>query len=300
MTLLQLTYFERVAERGHLTQAAKELLIAQPSLSQAIRKLEDELGFPLFEKKGRVLILTKEGKEFLPYAREVVETSQKAERSVHNIYMRYKGNVKFAYTRPLPQGYIPNLIQSFFKQNQAERINIETYSVPTSGIFRDLKEEKIDFGFCSESESEDESIQTILLMEHPICLIAGENDPLLNLTNVRPEDLLTEPGISYTEGSSMDRKIMGFFDNYEIYPDIRYRTSSEEIQNFVSCGLGWAFIAKNDTPLEEGVHLLNMPEMKLKRSTYLAVRKDRNLGEAAAKFLDYVLEYNKMFQLSWK
>ena len=45
MTLTQLNYFVKVAENGHLTQTAKELLIAQPSLTQAIRKLEEELGF---------------------------------------------------------------------------------------------------------------------------------------------------------------------------------------------------------------------------------------------------------------
>ena len=64
MTLAQLNYFVKVAENGHLTQTAKELLIAQPSLTQAIRKLEEELGFLLFEKKGRALFLTKEGKVY--------------------------------------------------------------------------------------------------------------------------------------------------------------------------------------------------------------------------------------------
>lgn len=62
MTLAQLKYFVKVAENGHLTQSAKELLIAQPSLTQAIRKLEGELGFSLFEKKGRFLVLTKRRK----------------------------------------------------------------------------------------------------------------------------------------------------------------------------------------------------------------------------------------------
>ena len=55
MTLAQLKYFVKVAQNGHLTQTAKELLIAQPSLTQAIKKLEEEIGFSLFEKKGRVL-----------------------------------------------------------------------------------------------------------------------------------------------------------------------------------------------------------------------------------------------------
>lgn len=87
MTLAQLNYFVKVAENGHLTQTAKKLLIAQPSLTQAIRKLEEELGFLLFEKKGRALFLTKEGKEFLPYAKEVVEASKKQSRR-RNIFIR--------------------------------------------------------------------------------------------------------------------------------------------------------------------------------------------------------------------
>ena len=55
MTLAQLNYFVKVAENGHLTQTAKELLIAQPSLTQAIRKLEEELGLSLFERSKNKL-----------------------------------------------------------------------------------------------------------------------------------------------------------------------------------------------------------------------------------------------------
>ena len=58
MTLAQLNYFVKVAENGHLTQTAKELLIAQPSLTQAIRKLEEELGFLLFEKNWSWIKIT--------------------------------------------------------------------------------------------------------------------------------------------------------------------------------------------------------------------------------------------------
>ena len=117
MTLAQLKYFVKVAQNGHLTQTAKELLIAQPSLTQAIKKLEEELGFSLFEKKGRVLFLTKEGKEFLPYAITVVESLHKAEQMQDLIYKRYTGNIRFAYTRPMSLYYIPNLIRGFFLKN---------------------------------------------------------------------------------------------------------------------------------------------------------------------------------------
>lgn len=295
MTLAQLKYFVKVAQNGHLTQTAKELLIAQPSLTQAIKKLEEELGFSLFEKKGRVLFLTKEGKEFLPYAMEVVESLQKAEHIQYRIYKRYIGNIRFAYTRPMPPNYIPNLIRGFFSENKNKKINIESYAAATSVIMDDLKKDKIDFGFCSDGEVQDDEIKMIRLMEYPIKLVVNEKDLLCKIQRLHVKDLMMEPGISYTEGSAMDHEIQKFFKEQEITPDIHYRTSSEEIQNFVSCGLGWALIAQNGAPMMKGLKILEIPELKIKRNTYLAMRKDRELSKIAQKFLEYVLSYNEKF-----
>ena len=67
MNLSQLYYFKRLAELQHYTKAAQELSITQPSLSGAIHSLEDELGVDLFHKKGRNIVLTKNGSEFYVY-----------------------------------------------------------------------------------------------------------------------------------------------------------------------------------------------------------------------------------------
>ena len=271
------------------------MTLAQPSLTQAIKKLEEEIGFSLFEKKGRVLFLTKEGKEFLPYAITVVESLHKAEQMQDLIYKRYTGNIRFAYTRPMSPNYIPNLIRGFFLKNENKKINIESYSAATAVIINDLKNDKIDFGFCSDSEVQDDEIKLIRLMEYPIKLVVNEKDSLCKIQQLHVKDLMTAPGISYTEGSAMDQEIQKFFKEQEITPDIHYRTSSEEIQNFVSCGLGWALIAQNGVPMMDGLKILEMPELKLKRNTYLAMRKGRELSKNAQKFLGYVLSYNEKF-----
>ena len=138
-------------------------------------------------------------------------------------------------------------------------------------------------------------IKMITLMEYPIKLVVNQKDVLGKMKQLHPEDLMSKPGISYTEGSAMDREINEFFKEQEITPDIHYRTSSEEIQNFVACGLGWAFIAQNGTPMKKGLKILEMPEMTLKRETCLAMRKDRQLSKNAQNFLKFTLSYNENF-----
>ena len=73
MTLTQLKYVTEVADRRSITDAAKALFISQPSLSSAIRELEDEIGTPLFLRGSRGVLLTTDGAEFLAYARQVVQ-----------------------------------------------------------------------------------------------------------------------------------------------------------------------------------------------------------------------------------
>ena len=73
MTLQQLKYMIIVAERGSITEAAKELYISQPSLSGAIKEVEKEAGITIFSRCRAGVALTKEGMEFLGYARQVVQ-----------------------------------------------------------------------------------------------------------------------------------------------------------------------------------------------------------------------------------
>ena len=78
MTLQQLKYVIEVAEKGSITEAAKSLFIAQPSLSAAIHDLEEEIDTTIFVRKSRGILLTPEGAEFLGYARQVVQQDRKS------------------------------------------------------------------------------------------------------------------------------------------------------------------------------------------------------------------------------
>ena len=73
MTLLQLKYIVTVAAAGTISEAAKQLYIAQPSLTSAIKELENELGITIFKRTNKGILLSAEGEEFLGYARQVIE-----------------------------------------------------------------------------------------------------------------------------------------------------------------------------------------------------------------------------------
>ena len=89
MTLQQLKYAVKVAEKGSINEAAKELYISQPSLSGAIKELESETGVELFRRTNRGVTVTPEGEEFLGYARQVCEQY----RLIENRYIT-KQNVR--------------------------------------------------------------------------------------------------------------------------------------------------------------------------------------------------------------
>ena len=71
MTLQQLKYVIEIANTGSMNEAAKKLFISQPSLSGAVKELENELGFDIFVRSNRGIVITPDGEEFLGYARQV-------------------------------------------------------------------------------------------------------------------------------------------------------------------------------------------------------------------------------------
>ena len=92
MTLQQLRYVIAVADHGSMNEAAKALFISQPSLSGAVKELEKELGFELFLRTSRGIVVTPDGEEFLGYARQVTEQY----RLLRNRYIEKESREKFS------------------------------------------------------------------------------------------------------------------------------------------------------------------------------------------------------------
>ncbi|NQD90247.1 LysR family transcriptional regulator, partial [Paenarthrobacter sp. CM16] len=95
VTILQVNYFLAATAGGSLTQAADDLGIAQPTVSEQIRKLEQTLGVALFTRAKQGLTLTEAGQQFLPHARRVAQEYENAMASVSGIRDRVEGTVSF-------------------------------------------------------------------------------------------------------------------------------------------------------------------------------------------------------------
>lgn len=110
MTISQVNYFLASAAAGSLTQAAEDLGVAQPTLSEQIRKLEQSLGVVLFTRAKQGLTLTEAGERFLPHARKVANDYATAVDSVSGIREREEGTVSFGMFNSGPfvlSGLIP-------------------------------------------------------------------------------------------------------------------------------------------------------------------------------------------------
>jgi DNA-binding transcriptional LysR family regulator len=122
MTLQQLTYFLAAAEHGSFSAAAESLFMAQPSVSEQIRRLEAELGVPLFVRVGRGLRLTEAGRLFLPHAERTVEAAREAGESVHEVREITGGTVTFGTFGSAHHYLLVGLLQDFRTQYPQVRV----------------------------------------------------------------------------------------------------------------------------------------------------------------------------------
>ena len=110
MDLLQLRYFQVVARREHMTQAAKELSIAQPSLSQTIARLEEEVGTPLFDRQGRQIRLNQFGRAFLRRVERIFTELEDGRREIEDLSGLERGRIAFSvFNTP----FLPDLLRAF-------------------------------------------------------------------------------------------------------------------------------------------------------------------------------------------
>jgi DNA-binding transcriptional LysR family regulator len=124
MTLQQLTYFVAAVEMGSFSAAATELHMAQPSLSEQIRRLEAELGVQLFARGGRRLELTEAGRLLRPRAERTLAAASEAAESVREVRTLTGGTATFGTFGNAPHYLLSDLVQDFRSRHPKVRVRL--------------------------------------------------------------------------------------------------------------------------------------------------------------------------------
>jgi LysR family transcriptional regulator, cyn operon transcriptional activator len=124
MTLQQLRYFLAAADKGSFSAAAESLLLAQPSLSEQIRRLEAELGVALFTRAGRRLVLTEAGRMLRPHAERTLAAAEEALESVKEVRTLTGGTVSFGTFGSAHHYLLAGLIQDFRRRHPDVRVRV--------------------------------------------------------------------------------------------------------------------------------------------------------------------------------
>lgn len=205
MTVQQLKYIVTVAEKRKISEAAQELFISQPSLTNAIHDLEEEVGFLIFNRTNRGMAVTKEGNRFLAYARQVVEQMSLLE----NTFLE----------RPLPKQHFQISAQHYsFAVNAFVDLlieeNYDEYDVTlrecrTAEIIEDVKNARSQLGILYLSDFnekiikkclQDNHLEFFLLFQAVPHIFISKSHPLADKQLVRLEDLEEYPHLSFEQG----------------------------------------------------------------------------------------------------
>jgi len=205
MTLQQLKYADAVATCGSLSEAARRVFVTQPTLTEAIRTLEEELRIAIFTRSSRGVALTHEGEEFLASARQILDDAAL-------IQQKYTGK---AVRRPqfaVSCQHFAFAVEAFMevvRENDAESYDFTFRETVTSEIIDDVARHRSEIGMLYLSRRNERAIMKILRKEELVFeelfaarphVFLGRKHPLAKKKIIKPQELDAYPYLTYEQG----------------------------------------------------------------------------------------------------
>jgi DNA-binding transcriptional LysR family regulator len=288
MELLQLQYFQTVARLEHMTKAAEELQIAQPSLSKTISRLEEDLGVPLFDRKNRQLKLNDYGKLFLNRVNRIFLELNEGKREI--VEKAAQGQTQITLAVSIPR-VLPELLSSFL--GQFPDVKFQQFLESTSSMENLLEKAEIDFCLSSVPIAGTDIVWEPLITEE-IYLVVPPGHRLANKKMIILEEVKDESFISMNTGFGFRNLTDEFCREAGFIPNIAFEGDEPGvIGDLVRQGLGIAFIPEislvhNRNPFPNKIQII---EPKCQRTIGLGWSKRRYLSDSAQQFRHYIIEY---------
>ncbi len=240
MEMHQLRYMVAVARTGNFSRAAEQCRVAQPSLSQQIMKLEEELGERLFDRMRRETKLTPAGEAFLRRAVRILEEVDAAKREATDARALPHGVVTIGVLPTIAPYLLPKLLSAFTGKFPSVEIVIQEET--TARLLKQLHAYEIDLALASQP-IQDERLEIRELFSEELLLALPPGHPLASRRTIAVEDLESERLIVMQAGHCLGDQVLRFCDRRDLHPRISFRSAQlETIQALVRAGLGISLI----------------------------------------------------------
>ncbi|MGT2960665.1 LysR family transcriptional regulator [Streptococcus caballi] len=296
MRIQQLHYIIKIVETGSMNEAAKELFITQPSLSNAVRDLEREMGIEIFIRKPKGITLTKDGVEFLSYARQVVEQTTLLEERYKS-----KSNVRELFSVSAQHyAFVVNAFVSLLKGTDMSRYELFLRETRTYEIIDDVKNFRSEIGVLflnsynrdvlTKMFDDNHLTYTSLFKARPHIFVSKSN-PLAEKKLITLKDLEDFPYLSYDQGIHNS-----FYFSEEIMSQIPHKKSivvSDRATLFnLLIGLNGYTVATGILNSNlNGDDIVSIPLDVEETIDIIYIRHEKaNFSKMGEKFIDYLLE----------
>ena len=301
-------YVIRIFKEGSFSRAAEKLYISQPSLSASVKRIEDKIGFPIFDRSTSPVTLTDVGKEYIRVALEIEKEENGFARYIEDYGNLITGKIRLGGSSMFSSFVIPTLIGKFKEVNPG--ISFEVYEDSTKNLMKKLLLGELDI-VIDNTSSESDATDSIMYRSEVLLLAVPQafkiNEKLkgarLYLEDVKRdahlapdccvsiEEFADEPFILLNPENDTGARAEALFKEHSISPRVIFNLDQQVTAfNVSASGLGISFIS--DTLIKATTHL---PELYfyrpsgegMERAISFYKKKNSYLSLAARKFIEY-------------
>lgn len=242
MEIHQIRYVVAVARTGNFSRAAEQCHVAQPSLSQQILKLEDELGEKLFERLKTGARLTSAGEVFLPHAVRILDEIEATHREMQDAQAQVRGVISIGVLPTIAPYYLPKVIAQF--SDVCPNVEVVVQEDTTARLLKMATACEVDLAILSPPLPET-GFEYVPLFTEELVLALPPKHPFVSKPTITAHELETERFILMKEGHCLGDQVLRFCDRRDFHPSVSFRSAQiETVQALVEAGMGISLIPR--------------------------------------------------------
>ena len=294
MNYNHLQYFLVLSKMLHFSKAAEALHISQPSLSTAISNLEKELGVPLFERKGKSIVLTEYGKVFVAYVTKSLHELEKGVMQIEGMKDEVSDTLRLGFLYSLSSQFIPETVARYKQTHPSVHFDLfegDTMTAETTVELLDgLKTGRFDVIFINRLMYQDADFSLIKLFEQNYVAVVSSESPLAKQSSLNLLDTKDLPLIQYKRKFGTKAEIYSLFESVSC-PVTKGPEFDDEssIVNYVKHNLGFSVLPYSSALEQPGVTLLPISNPHFTRGIYVCYNKARRENTTVDHFINWLL-----------